>query len=279
MTDDTAPAWPDSARPGVPLNAEKDGWHWVTSSDGQTFPAEWRAAGECERGRWAAGWIYGENDHDPATCAYIAPCLTPSDQSAREAAAVADTWEVATHFLNVIAEPDDRLCCDGRECCCQGATKHQEAEHYMRVQSPAFADAVNRLIEREAAVASAGGAREVRNRALKIADDAIPTAHPPQTDHYGAHVAGERHAAERIVQRIRALPIPDTAALDRLLAEAREAAMRELLHHFALHEYPASFVATAKDIIAWMDKQGIETGVRWGGIGGYVPATAKGAPT
>lgn len=79
--------WP--TRPGVPLNAEKGGWHWVTSSDGQTFPAEWRAAGECERGRWAAGWIYGENDHDPATCAYIAPCLTPSEQSAREAAAVA----------------------------------------------------------------------------------------------------------------------------------------------------------------------------------------------
>lgn len=73
---------------------------------------------------------------------------------------------------------------------------------------------------REAA-AVAAGAMEMREKSLKIADDAIPTARPPQTDHYGAHVAGERHAAERIVQRISAIPI-GTTALDRLLAEARE---------------------------------------------------------
>lgn len=33
MPNDTAPAWPDPARPGVPLNPEKDGWHWVAAAD------------------------------------------------------------------------------------------------------------------------------------------------------------------------------------------------------------------------------------------------------
>jgi len=32
--------------------------------------------------------------------------------------------------LEVLTKEDGRLCCDGRECGCCGATKHQEAEHY-----------------------------------------------------------------------------------------------------------------------------------------------------
>jgi hypothetical protein len=32
--------------------------------------------------------------------------------------------------LEVLTKEDGRLCCDGRECGCYGATKHQEAEHY-----------------------------------------------------------------------------------------------------------------------------------------------------
>jgi 23S rRNA maturation mini-RNase III len=32
--------------------------------------------------------------------------------------------------LEVLTKKDERICCDGRECGCYGATKHQEAEHY-----------------------------------------------------------------------------------------------------------------------------------------------------
>jgi hypothetical protein len=32
--------------------------------------------------------------------------------------------------LEVLTKEDGRLCCNGRECGCYGATKHQEAEHY-----------------------------------------------------------------------------------------------------------------------------------------------------
>ena len=34
--------------------------------------------------------------------------------------------------LVVLPKEDERLCCDGRECGCYGATVHQEAEHYAK---------------------------------------------------------------------------------------------------------------------------------------------------
>lgn len=36
------------------------------------------------------------------------------------------------NLLSVYSEPDQQLCCDGRMCGCQGATVHQEAEHYAK---------------------------------------------------------------------------------------------------------------------------------------------------
>lgn len=153
MPNDTAPAWD-----GVPLNADRDGWHWLCYLNAPeiTFAKAWRSL-SADHGLWAD--TSGHRESGPSLVClnyrYLGPCLTPSKQSACEAAAVA------------------------------------------------------------------AGAMEMREKSLKIADDAIPTARPPQTDHYGAHVAGERHAAERIVQRISAIPI-GTTALDRLLAEARE---------------------------------------------------------
>lgn len=90
MPNDNAPAWPDPARPGVPLNPERDGWHWLLFRDGSRICCWWNAS--------ACGWAssdtpsYGpdylpeEAEQDHVTCE---PCLTPSEVTAREAAAAA----------------------------------------------------------------------------------------------------------------------------------------------------------------------------------------------
>lgn len=35
-------------------------------------------------------------------------------------------------LLEAYSKPDERLCCDGRDCGCMGSTVHQQAEHYAR---------------------------------------------------------------------------------------------------------------------------------------------------
>lgn len=35
-------------------------------------------------------------------------------------------------LLDAYSKPDERLCCDGRDCGCMGSTVHQQAEHYAR---------------------------------------------------------------------------------------------------------------------------------------------------
>jgi len=72
--------WPDPARPGVPLNPERDGWHWLKTPDENDVPYEWRGSGECEHGRWPAHWVFVDaDDWQPAECTYIAPVLTPAE--------------------------------------------------------------------------------------------------------------------------------------------------------------------------------------------------------
>ena len=58
---DTTNTWP--GKPGVPMNPEKDGWHWLKTPDGLEVPYEWRAAGECERGRWPDYWVPVHDDN------------------------------------------------------------------------------------------------------------------------------------------------------------------------------------------------------------------------
>ncbi len=74
--------WP--GEPGVPLNPERDGWHWLRTPDEIDAPYEWRATGECERGRWPAYWVSVDaDDWQPAECTYIAPAFTPAEEEAR----------------------------------------------------------------------------------------------------------------------------------------------------------------------------------------------------
>jgi hypothetical protein len=81
-------------KPGVPLNPERDGWHWLMCPlKHDVFPRFWRAAGEAQNCRWTAKWLYSRNDWNPKECTYLAPCLTPAEVDARLADAL--KWRAA----------------------------------------------------------------------------------------------------------------------------------------------------------------------------------------
>jgi hypothetical protein len=90
--------WP--GKPGVPLNPEREEWHWlVCPLKHDVFPRFWRAAGEAQNCRWTAKWLYSRNDWNPKECTYLGPCLTPAEVDARVAKARRDTLEEAARRL------------------------------------------------------------------------------------------------------------------------------------------------------------------------------------
>lgn len=54
------------------------------------------------------------------------------EANARLIAAAPDLLQALVNLVSAYSEPDDRVCCNGVDCGCFGATKHQEAEHYAR---------------------------------------------------------------------------------------------------------------------------------------------------
>jgi hypothetical protein len=81
--------WPDPDKPGVPLNPERDGYHWILGWNATPFVAEWMADRDAEFGG-CYGW-YDGGDDPPGVVAqgwtYLGPCITPAEVAAREAAA------------------------------------------------------------------------------------------------------------------------------------------------------------------------------------------------
>lgn len=89
----TNQGWPDPARPGVPLNPDRDGWHWLMIGPGVSnpFPVLWYASGDI--------WEVGEDGYvDAADIStrwrYLGPCLTPAEVAAEKAAAF-KRWQEA----------------------------------------------------------------------------------------------------------------------------------------------------------------------------------------
>jgi hypothetical protein len=83
MTDTTNPGnWPDPERPGVPLNPDQDGLHYIT--DGVALWEAWRQRWSLflrarrETAEWLGQQPWAE---------YRGPCLTPDEVAAREKAA------------------------------------------------------------------------------------------------------------------------------------------------------------------------------------------------
>jgi hypothetical protein len=75
--------WP--SKPGVPLNPEREGHHWILTPDGEDAVYLWRPAGECERGRWSSAWVHDVDDWDPREGIYLGPCLAPAEVEALQA--------------------------------------------------------------------------------------------------------------------------------------------------------------------------------------------------
>ena len=90
---DTTNGWP--GKPGVPLNPEKDKFHWLIRKNEQ-WPEAWRwnpgADGWCAEYAAAEGigsWAESEGDGQPEGMAkwyrYLGPCLTPDGTAALQA--------------------------------------------------------------------------------------------------------------------------------------------------------------------------------------------------
>jgi len=73
--------WPD--KPGVPMNPERDGPHWLGDPDSdRAFAVDWSAA---------IGWLsMFTQDTIAAYMRYLGPCLTPAEVDARIAKARKD---------------------------------------------------------------------------------------------------------------------------------------------------------------------------------------------
>jgi hypothetical protein len=93
--------WP--GKPGVPLNPERDGWHWIKSlTTGGLMCAEWRA----DRMGWNLYRSTSEH-HAPNemfSWGYLGPCLTPAEVDARVKQARRDALEEAARVVEMIAE-------------------------------------------------------------------------------------------------------------------------------------------------------------------------------
>jgi hypothetical protein len=76
--------WP--GKPGVPLNPERDGWHWVKTGHGLSL---WLWEENSESIMWDYGWetadglLSAANFAAMEPCIYLGPCLTPGEVDAR----------------------------------------------------------------------------------------------------------------------------------------------------------------------------------------------------
>ena len=71
--------WPDPEKPGVPLNPERDGWHWLTDPDSDApHPLMWVA----DLGAWAVGDVWTPRMVAEMGLHYLGPCLTPAEVAA-----------------------------------------------------------------------------------------------------------------------------------------------------------------------------------------------------
>ena len=86
--------WPDPEKPGVPLNPEVDGFHWLGNA-----AFVWAA----KFGNWALNGM-GFPPEFFATTAYLGPCLTPAEADALRADN-ARLREALAFYVRIRAQP------------------------------------------------------------------------------------------------------------------------------------------------------------------------------
>lgn len=78
--------WP--GKPGVPMNPERDGWHWMKTGHGV---APWLWRDDPQSITWEMGWETNEEVFAPGDIArvpgttYLGPCLTSDEATALQA--------------------------------------------------------------------------------------------------------------------------------------------------------------------------------------------------
>jgi len=91
--------WPDPARPGVPLNPERDGWHWLEWMD----YCGTKPTGIIDQFKWERDGYWDRTTHRSArywACwRYLGPCLTPAEVDARFKEARRDALEEAARAM------------------------------------------------------------------------------------------------------------------------------------------------------------------------------------
>jgi hypothetical protein len=113
--------WPDPDKPGVPLNPERDGWHWIVGWSDKLFVAEWDSdqkdyvwfdGGDDPSGMVENGWTYAgpvlmpaEVDAFRAENARLREVATEAEREACASVTVrievpdgADTWSPLEAF-------------------------------------------------------------------------------------------------------------------------------------------------------------------------------------
>ncbi len=94
----TNTTWPDPARPGVPLNPERDGWHWVKRiGQKQAHIERWIGS------HWWLGPSFGGAKTNIEKYEYLGPALTPAEVEARVAQARRDALEDCAKWHDEVA--------------------------------------------------------------------------------------------------------------------------------------------------------------------------------
>jgi hypothetical protein len=124
MTDQTG--WPDASKPGVPLNPEKSGWHWLSCRhlSNTPTPHEWVADD--------GYWVLGEGEEITDGYSYLGPCHTPAEVAAMLAEAERRGMERAAEISKSVARSGMRgLEADGAHQCVAAirAALAQETHH------------------------------------------------------------------------------------------------------------------------------------------------------
>ena len=104
--------WPDPARPGVPLNPGREGWHWVQRADKGFVPSPRIIL-------WTDDWTSGQFSWDAIGYSdderklgrdfrYLGPALTPAEVEARVQQARRDALEEAAQWHDEQRESSER---------------------------------------------------------------------------------------------------------------------------------------------------------------------------